>query len=635
MKKIFGLLVALMVGTLLFSCKDKNSPSAGGGGGGGNGGGGNDEPTEELQVREVSIHVLNEEIVRQEPYIRATMQCEDWLFLDVANDALTHNESRTFVMLNQNDRLGYYVFATPTVTILSQFTGSNMLADFSQGNVMVISTEGEYIRYAVVNDFMNNPTIVSQSLVKDEEQASNAISIRKASMEKSLGAAIYETMSRHFRAGSEEISEKMGWTSWLPGQGGNVAGIWSSVIFAVSLGQITDCNPDLAEEVEMERAYNDLFFMKMSIKSVKEVGLVATAYDLIVNHSVIGKIWGQSGDIEEKQVDESPEYSYPFYDASEVLDQRYDYSMSVVEEARPDYAITLSYGDVTETSANFYISIKDLVGTMAFISSMRLRVETAAGEAQYFDFYAMSTTINVSTLQPLTEYYARVEIYTKGTECCSNIVHFTTKGMLVLHPDQLSFTPQGGTKFVALQNMNSEIMKSFSVAAPSWCSIQKDALSFAVNVGAYQGQRNGTITVTAVLMDNTQVTASIPVKQEERSWDGTEWMLSGNVTTHFPVPVDGKSSITESCDTELIIRSVANNDFAWISQGQVILQNGTLSVNASNQLTINGSVTAEGVSIQIKLVATRTGEETITVTYNATGGNSSTQDGNFTGYLMN
>jgi len=567
--------------------------------------------TQDLIERKITIYVLGEDIQATSPYIRAISECEGWLMMDIAHDGLTNDQSRSFVLLSQTQQLGYYIYATPSLVLLSQFT-DDIDEDLKHGKVMLMSVEGEYIRYAVVDSLLEHPTIVSQTMIKPiEETPSNA---RRRGYEESLGASIYRTMSRCFRSGSEEISDKFGWLSWLPvgRDAGSVASIWSSSIFAISLNQITDYNPDIAEEAYDEVVENNMFFLKQTIiSSRRRAGMASAAFNLITKHSVIGKLWNDNNKVEETVSNGESDYTYPMFSTSRTMDNHYNTSVQVVVSQSQDYAITLSYDNVTENSATFHICIQDLVGTMGFISSMKLRIESFSGETQKIDFYDFSPTITVSNLKPVTGYLARVEMYAKGTECNSSLVTFVTKGQLELSPNELKFPLTGGTKEVKLKDIHEDILKSVTVTAPSWCEIVQSNTSFSVKTAASTGKRTGTITVSVVLIDDTNLSSSVEVTQEEikLGWDNTRWKISGNVTTSG----FGESG-TSSGEFYLTVNSVANNDFSWISGTVDIADN--ISVNEAGQLCVTGSLNTAHWSMTL----TRTSETTATCNFSGDDG---------------
>lgn len=614
--KLLPLLMGALMSSFIISCRDANAPEESQ----------NKPTTSNLIERKITTYVLGEDIHKTSPYIRAISECEGWLMMDIVHDGLTHDQSRSFVLLSQTQQLGYYIYTTPSITILSQFT-NNIDEGLLHGNVMFMSIEGEYIRYAVVNSLLENPTIVSQTMIKPVSETPN--NAPRARSGESLGASIYRTMSRCFRSGSEEISDKLGWTSWLPGEPGNIASVWSSSIFAASLSRITDYNPDIADEAYDEVIENNTFFLKQSILSAnKYTSLASTAFNLITKHSIIGKLWNDNNEIEETVSDGESDYTYPMFSSSRTMDQRYNTSVQVVVDQKQDYAITLTCDNVTENSATFHIRIEDLVGTMGFISSMKLRVEAFSGETQYVDFYDMSPTITVPDLKPLTGYYARVEMYAKGTECNSPIVTFVTKGQLELNPNKLIFPLTGSTKEVSLKDIDEEILKSYTVTAPSWCAIEQSNTSFAVKVAANKTKRTGTITVSAILIDGTKLTSSIEVTQEEikLTWDNTKWKISGDVTTS-----GFGESATAYGELRLTINSVANNDFTWTT-GDVDLADH-ISVNEAGQLYVTGSLTMDGSTAHWSMTMTRTSETTATCDFRGDNGPVS-QHGTLSGVLL-
>lgn len=616
--KLLPILLGLLMSSFIVSCNDANAPEDI-----------ENEPTSHgLIEREITTYVLGEDVHKTSPYIRAISECEGWLIMDIVHDGLINDQSRSFVLLSQTQQLGYYIYATPSITILSQFT-DNIDEGLTHGNVMFMSDEGEYIRYAVVNSLLENPTIVSQTMIQPvEETPGKSSAPRKKTME-SLGASIYRTMSRCFRSGSEEISDKLGWTSWLPGEPGNIAGIWSSSIFSISLNQITDYNPDIADEAYDEVIENNVFFLKQSIFSAnKYTSLASTAFNLITKHSVIGKLWNDNNKIEETVSDGESDHTYPMFSSSRTIDQHYNTSVQVVVEQRQDYAITLTCDNVTENSATFHIRIQDLVGTMGFISSMKLHVESFSGETKYIDFYDMSPTITVSDLKPLTGYYARVEMYTKGTECNSSLVTFVTKGQLELTPNKLTFPLTGDTKEVKLKDIDADILKSVTVTAPSWCEIEQSNTSFTVKAAASKSKRTSTITVSATLINDTKVTSSVEVIQEEVKlvWDNTKWKFSGNVTTS-----GFGESATSYGEFYLNVNSVANNDFSWIF-GSVNIGE-SISVNEAGQLSVSGSLTMDGSTARWSMTVTRTSETTATCDFRGGSGPVS-QHGTLSGILI-
>jgi len=615
---------------VLVSCKDNTYPDTNSGGSSGGSGGGGSNPTK--TERKLTIRVLGEQVQKSTPYIRVCAECEDWVILDVNQDGLTHNESRSFVFLSQSEKIGYYVYATPSISIISQFT-DNIDGALENGNVLFVSSEGKYIRYAVVNSLLTNPTILSQTLIESQDDNSSKMPVKNGDYFDDLGASVYRTFSKHFKQGSEEISNSFGLLSWtnLPSVNA-LTSIWSSYVFAASLHEIYDYNPDLQEELQEDIREDTGFFVKMTLlSSNKYIAYVAQVADVIMGHTIIGEYWDRAGKVEKIEEEEGSDYYYPMFSSSRIVDINYN-NIRIIEDEKQEYAIKLRLKSVSETSATFDIDIKDVVGNQAYISYMRLRLEPPSGQAMYTDFYSMSTTLTVSDLMPFTEYYARVEIESMGKQCNSNIISFITKGQLELYPNSLTFPLEGGSRLVALRNISEDMLKSFSVTGPSWCKIEQSATSFFVDVAANKTKRSGTLNVTAILADDSKLTASLPVTQEgsDTGWDGTAWKFSGNVTTS-----GSGNSVTQYGEIELRVNSIVNNDFSITSAGYELMEsNRRISVDENNQLFVEGSMSADGISIQVSLKVVRHTETTATGYYAAStrsGGEVISQSGTLNG----
>ena len=659
--KIFILTAAVVCGLAMLTSCNENTPSRHGGSDddddrdGGGGGGGS---TLALTVREMKVNVVGEDVKKNAPYIRASVECCDWIILDVMHDGLSKEDSRSFVCLNQKDQLGYYLYATPTTTIISEFK-DDINENLRYGNVVYMSAEGDYTRCAIVNSLLENPTILSDALLPHKPDNYNPAGdtgnggnneggnggneggneggnggnqgggnggsgggiggigfAPKHSTRDTYGEEIYNIIARHFRDGAEDIQEKTGWLGFSLSRTDALVSVLTSAAFGLSLKQITDYNPDVAENLTEEINENNQFFIKMYLKSLPYVSFTTNVLGLIRDHTIIGALWRDHNEIQETTDDDGDAYvTYPMFSSSRMVDERYQTKVVVVENEKPEYAISLTKNDVQETSASFSVRIENIAGNMPFISSMKLIAEpVGSGSASEVDFFDMSAQLTVSNLMPLTKYNAQVQIYAAGRSYTSNIVPFMTKGALELYPSSLHFPAKGGSRGVAIKNLSYDQVATLKVVGPEWCKIETSTSSFFVDVEASKQKRTGTIDVFVTLNDDrhTQVYGNMPVTQEdsELTWDGTKWLFHGN----FSGTIEGKTISSEG-DITIEVNSVENNDFSVTSQGQTIIQRGTVSVNESNQLVIEGDYSMHNpdvgtLNLHSTITATRLTETT-------------------------
>ncbi len=590
--KLFTLLFACITGLFMLSCSpnDNNNPN---------------NPSSK-PVHKLTIDVLSENIQAEAPYIRLIAEYEDWIILDIMHDGLKKDSSRSFVFMSKEEQIGYYFYATPSFVIMSQFT-NDPTKSLANGNVLLTSSDDKYTYVRVVKNILGEYEILSEKAVPNEKL------IQKMPQKNNdyftgLGKSIYETMSKHFKAGAEEINDATGVLAWLPNNvgasGSSLGTIWSSVAFCASLYQIYDYNQELKDELSENIEVDDRFFVKMLLSSNKYVALAIKAYDLIAKGTEIGKEWLSNGKLEVENEDYGS-VQYPMFSSSRIINT--NNNVQTISTLKPAYIVRHSVSGISETSAKVYVSI-EAIGSQSYVSSMGLvYTNYTNGEKKEVPLSSFGQTVTLSRLEPCTSYMCYAYVKSMGETYTSPAELFTTTGQLQLIPSSLNFSSEGGKEIVML-SISEENVASLTVTGPSWCQLayNSPAAAFIVTVPESEKERDGVVKVNVKLLGGETKTAQLPIAQTANTWDNTNWVFGGNVTTTAP----GMSPINGYMEMNLRINSIANNDYTLSTSGVTL--SCSLSQESIHVLRGTFSTSYDGMGFEWDIIITRTSRTTAT-----------------------
>lgn len=577
--------------TLLFfaACSDRNNPTR----------------NSSKEINELKINVLSEDMHAESPYIRLIAEYEDWIIADIVHDGLENDSSRSFVFMSQNEQIGYYLYATPSYVLMSQFT-DDPTESLMNGNVLLTSFDDKYTYVRVVKNLFGNIEILSTKAVPNENAAPK-MPQRNNDYFTGLGKSIYESMSKHFKAGAEEISDATGVLAWLPnnigGAGSTLGSIWSALAFSASLHQIYDYNPELKEALNENIEVDTRFYVKMALSSDRYLALAIKAFDWISSKTEIGKEWLSDGELEVENGDYGS-VQYPMFSSSRMINS--NNNVQIISTLKPAYIVRHSVSNITETSAEVHVSI-ETTGSQSYFSSMGVvYTNYITGEKKEVALSSYGQTVTLSGLEPCTSYMCYAYVKTIGETYTSSAELFTTEGQLQLIPSSLNFSSKGGKEIVML-SISEEHVASLSVTGPGWCqlSYNSPAGAFIVTVPESEKERDGVVKVNVKLLGGETKTAQLPIAQTSNTWDNTNWVFGGNVTTTG----FGESS-TQYAELTLRINSIANNDYSLSSAGTNLSCH--LSEDSNHVLNGSFSYSMQDVTATWSMTIQRTGATTAT-----------------------
>ena len=589
MKNSFALIVSMLV-MIFFGC-ESNGPSAVGGGSS-SGGSSNDSETEYVESH-VTIHVLSEEVNATSPQIRLIAEHENWYMLDVTSDGLSHRDAHAFVLLCKDEMTGWFLYGSPTVVTMFPFSNSDELLNPAKAIVIAENEQGYSI--SAVQDIMteNYQIILTSQVDKDKtEQLPNRQNITMDDYFDEYNKSILNTIKKFFSKLKSDIGN-VGDAAELAefDDVSLLTDIWTKIAIPVAEMQLYSFNPDLQEELEIQckEMIVSTIIAKIYAKIVplRARMLAEFIYSAVLN-TKIGQKWFGEGEIKEEEEEEEGGSYYPIFTMGYHADQSLYPRMAEIQTIPHKYSLSISKREVTENTASFNVSCRDN-GYYATITSMGLEyVNLSTGERNRLSVDLFDSPITITGLSPFTTY--SVAAYLRcmtDSEVYSEWVDITTTGELVLTPTSLTFSPQGGSKLVAI-NVPETSISSWAVTGPSWCSIEKGTTSFFVDVPEYSSNRTGNIKVTVKLIDNTSLSATLPVKQEMTLWNNTNWDFSGTLT----MMMDGLGGETSTYEDHfhLEIYDVESNQFSF-SGSEYVSYNPKIRVDENNNLITEGDYT--------------------------------------------
>lgn len=587
MKNSFALIVSMLV--MIFVGCESNGPSAVGGGSS-SGGSSNDSETEYAESH-VTIHVLSEEVNATSPQIRLIAELENWYMLDVTSDGLSHRDAHAFVLLCKDEMTGWFLYGSPTVVTMFPFSNTDELLNPAKAIVIAENEQGYSI--SAVQDIMteNYQIILTSQVDKDKmEQLPKRQNTTMDDYFDEYNKSILSTFKRIFSKMKSDIGN-VGDAAELAefDDVSLLTDIYTKIAISMAEMQLYSFNPDLQEELEIrcKEMIVSAIIEKIYAKIVPlPARMIAKFIYSAVLNTKIGQKWFGEGEIKEEE-EEGGSY-YPIFTMGYHADQSLYPRMAEIQTIPHKYSLSISKREVTENTASFNVSCRDN-GYYATITSMGLEyVNLSTGERNRLSVDLFDSPITITGLSPFTTY--SVAAYLRcvtDSEVYSEWVDITTTGELVLTPTSLTFSPQGGSKLVAI-NVPETSISSWSVTGPSWCSIEKGTTSFFVDVPEYSSNRTGNIKVTVKLIDNTSLSATLPVKQEMTLWNNTNWDFSGTLT----MMMDGLGGETSTYEDHfhLEIYDVESNQFSF-SGSEFVSYNPKIRVDENNNLITEGDYT--------------------------------------------
>jgi len=135
--------------------------------------------------------------------------------------------------------------------------------------------------------------------------------------------------------------------------------------------------------------------------------------------------------------DLEPNQTYKFRMSATVNDTQY-YSDILQFTTLPDYAISMNYSynvgsNDADLSGNVVSNSSDITGIeFQYGTDTTFTYKVAAQPAQISSGLNQSISTHISSLKPLTRYYARIKANYKGTTICSSITTFTTSNTYMI-----------------------------------------------------------------------------------------------------------------------------------------------------------------------------------------------------------
>ena len=570
---------------MIFVGCESNGPSAVGGGSS-SGGSSNDSETEYVESH-VTIHVLSEEVNATSPQIRLIAEHENWYMLDVTSGGLSHRDAHAFVLLCKDEMTGWFLYGSPTVVTMFPFSNSDELLNPAKAIVIAENEQGYSI--SAVQDIMteNYQIILTSQVDKDKmEQLPKRQNTTMDDYFDEYNKSILSTFKRIFSKMKSDIGN-VGDAAELAefDDVSLLTDIYTKIAISMAEMQLYSFNPDLQEELEIrcKEMIVSAIINKIYAKIVPlPARMIAEFIYSAVLNTKIGQKWFGEGEIKEEE--EGGSY-YPIFTMGYHADQSLYPRMAEIQTIPHKYSLSISKREVTENTASFNVSCRD-DGSYATITSMGIEyVNLSTGERNRLSVDLFDSPIVITGLSPFTTY--SVAAYLRcvtDSEVYSEWVDITTTGELVLTPTNLTFSPQGGSKLVAI-NVPETSISSWTVTGPSWCSIEKGTTSFFVDVPEYSSNRTGNIKVTVKLVDNTSLSATLPVKQEMTLWNNTSWDFSGTLT----MIMDGETYTYEDY-FHLEIYDVESNQFSY-SGSNLVSYNPKIRVDENNNLIIEEDYT--------------------------------------------
>lgn len=251
------------------------------------------------EVHELAIDVLSEDIHPDSPYIRLMAECDEWVLFDIKQDGLENDSSRSFAFMSKEEQIGYYLYATTDFVLMSQFT-DDPTESLINGNVLVTHCTDKYTRCSVVKDFFGRQEILSETVIAED------IHIAKLPKKDNYAASIRNTISKHFKDGAKQISEKISQLDWIipdkiEPNGLDVIDMWYIYAAAASTHQIEEFNPELKDVQHEQIAADNAYYIDLLIRKSPLLDFALKVKDKIKNALAIGKQWFQKGEVEDNE----------------------------------------------------------------------------------------------------------------------------------------------------------------------------------------------------------------------------------------------------------------------------------------------------------------------------------------------
>ena len=599
MKRLTQLLIAIFIYFGLYSCKSNDDISLGG-----------DSPKNRM-----SIHVLNQEIAANEPYIRMVVDYDGWVMFDITSAGMNNRDGHPFMILHKLSQTGYYIYGTPKSYLIYKFSDTKELSEPQK--VLVVNDMGDSFRYSVVSGITNTTYNIEQEVVKAKsERAKQRSKMQMVSHDyfDDYNVSIFNTISNSFDELSDDIDQLGTIAGILGGTGGElIATFWTNIAIPLAKYQILAFNPELQNQLVEKIGEETVGTAGGMVGSVlnsfimslipSEYHLIYTITSLVLPSTIIGNMWKSRGEINLNQDNPADNNYGPLFTPSWIADKYMYNRVKEIEEEPVKYELTVFIGNVTETTAEVSGSIDFWTGN--YISSMGFMYEDClTGRISQEPITpAESPEYILTGLTPCTTYYVYFYFNEMGRTYCSPGYPFTTKGDMQLRPANITFPSAGGTENVKL-SLNSEYMTSWSItSAPSWCQVVRSNEQFFVTVGEYKksNDRSGTITVTANLTTGETKTASVAVTQKayekpSENWDHTAWRFSEGTKYDFNISIESVAQKSFTC-SGFITNYWTFEEFSQLRNGSIEMwgyyTGGSDGVIMSNEAQITLTRTSE------------------------------------------
>lgn len=183
------------------------------------------------------------------------------------------------------------------------------------------------------------------------------------------------------------------------------------------------------------------------------------------------------------------------------------------QQMQPKFRLQVKVSNVGETQATLSGSYRINEGSETSIWQMGYILTGPTGEQTIESWEMQPQTL--TDLQMGTDYQVVAFVTTAFGKSLSKPVNFTTDGKLEVHPEEVTFKGEGGTRGVAVTvgpGMTWDVTK-----LPAWCTKtgQADG-SFYVKAGPTEEARSGSIEITATMANGKKRTANVQVSQEAK-----------------------------------------------------------------------------------------------------------------------
>ena len=506
-------------------------------------------------LREIIIDVLLEENHIESPYIRLMARMEKWVMFEIRHNKLEQDSTRSFVFMNEEESIGYYLYAMSDMVVMAEFT-DDPLENFLGGNVFVTIYDNKYTRFSVVKDFFNEQEILYETIVENVEKSYKMPSKSSDDFDED----IYRIVTKHFKSLSEEINNMSSTTTLILGDAlGMVADIWEKCVIPAAHRMLTSGNSALEDDLYEEIQTDSDELLGITVYMNPERSFIDKIADYGREKIAIIKNWFNH-DVEGEGNNTIDDVTYKILlNRAKEVNKLYNQMRSYMQD-NPECTVMLSITNVEENSAKAVIALSPFIENDFLHTEIKLKYKnmtTGVTNEKVF-FNTLSCEHTLDNLTKCTGYNCWVEVKI-GRTYRSNTEKFLTLGKPRIDPNAIVFQSTGGWETARLL-IYPEFLIGFELDnIPNWITkVEKGSTSFWLEAGPNEtGTRIvDNLRIVAHFIDGRTEVTFIPVIHETTvGWDGTKWKfyhtsLGGDFTIEIIDVANSKvvCSVFESFD---------------------------------------------------------------------------------------